>query len=200
MLASDSWWWILTIVYHHKTVSSDTQKLLTIIHPSFYLSSIIKVFILIKAVNTLISLMFSVPCDICSLVSSWETDPHMCLWGFYLLHLLEGFRSLTLVEVKNRGGLTLLKPLRQTVTCEYWLYKQNLNLWIFELQFQFVRFSVLIWRKNLDHQKNDLAEHLQQQQLKENADIESGKTFFFKRFYSNVFFMIVMFYTCEGMK
>ena len=98
--------------------------------------------------------MFSAPRDFCSLVSSWETDPHMCLWGFYLLHLLEGFRSLTLVEVKNRGGLTLLETLRQTGTCGYETILIKLDWWLilmnklFKMKIFTDEHSIISWEQN----------------------------------------------------
>ena len=95
IVASDldggSSWWLLTRDYDHINTAWYIIFLLrsstiTDINPQLFY----KVFILLKAVNTLISLMSSI-----HLCPSWETGPHMCLWGFYLLYMLKGFSSLT---------------------------------------------------------------------------------------------------------
>ena len=77
-------------------VSSDPRPSLTLTHQFFDLQLFYKVFILIKAVNTLISLMSSVTRDIYSLVSVLgDGSSHVSL-RFLPSSPVKGFSSLTL--------------------------------------------------------------------------------------------------------
>ena len=90
-------------------VSSDNRPSLTLTHQFFDLQLFYKVFILIKAVNTLISLMSSVTRDIYSLVSVLgDGSSHVSL-RFLPSSPVKGFSSLTLVEGSGQRTSHLVK-------------------------------------------------------------------------------------------
>ena len=87
---------ITTCLLDIQHVSSDPRASLTLTHQFFDLQLFYKVFILIKAVNTLISLMSSVTRDIYSLVSVLgDGSSHLSL-RFLPSSPVKGFSSLTL--------------------------------------------------------------------------------------------------------
>ena len=100
---------ITTCLLDIQHVSSDPRASLTLTHQFFDLQLFYKVFILIKAVNTLISLMSSVTRDIYSLVSVLgDGSSHVSL-RFLPSSPVKGFSSLTLVEGSGQRTSHLVK-------------------------------------------------------------------------------------------
>ena len=107
-------------------VSSDPRASLTLTHQFFDLQLFYKVFILIKAVNTLISLMSSVTRDIYSLVSVLGDGSSRVSLRFLPSSPVKGFSSLTLVEGSGQRTSHLVKD-----------SETNWDLWICPIQIEF---------------------------------------------------------------
>ena len=96
-----SWWWILIVMDPDLDGGSWSWTLITTrllrsssitdINPSVLWPSVIlqSVSMLLKPLSLWCPLLHGTSIHLCP---SWETGPHVCLWGFYLLHLL-GFRT-----------------------------------------------------------------------------------------------------------
>ena len=139
---------ISTCLLDTQHVSSDPRASLTLTHQFFDLQLFYKVFILIKAVNTLISLMSSVTRDIYSLVSVLgDGSSHVSL-RFLPSSPVKGFSSLTLVEGSGQRTSHLVKD--SETNWDLWIWDYTNKIWLIVWKYLLLWSWWTNWSHSLD--------------------------------------------------